>query len=73
MFCVNTIDWGIYKPEQKAPLALAADAAIKIVQEANQRGQVMSLNFNMYQDGQVSPETLDFFHQLKSAVYQKKQ
>ena len=69
MFCVDGTDWGIWKPNQPAPLQINAEKATNIVKKANERGQLMSLNFNMYQDGQVTPETLDMFRQLKAAIY----
>lgn len=49
----------------------AADApkAISIVKKANERGQLMSLNFDLYQGGQVTPETLAIFRELKAAIY----
>ena len=31
----------------------------------------MSLNFDMYQDDQVTPETLAMFRELKAAIYAK--
>lgn len=71
MFCVDGNDWGIWKPNQPAPLKINAEKATSIVKMANEHGQIMSLNFNMYEDGQVTPETLDMFRQLKAAIYTK--
>lgn len=69
MFCVNSYEWGIWRPNTVTPLNVNADMAIGIVKNANRRGQAMSLNFDMYEDGTVTPETLDMFRQLKAAIY----
>jgi hypothetical protein len=71
MFCVNSQGWGIWQPEQKTPLTVNAERALQIVKEANRRGQLMSLNFDMYQDGVVTPQTLEMFRTLKSNVYKQ--
>ena len=64
-------DWGIWQRKQAIPLRVTASKAISIVKKANERGQLMSLNFNMYQDGQVTPETLAMFRELTAAIYAK--
>jgi hypothetical protein len=69
MFCVTAPDWGIWKPDTKTTLIVNAPQAINIVKNANQYGQAMSLNFNMYADGVVTPETLEMFRALKAAIY----
>lgn len=71
MFCVDNAGWGIWKPNQWTKLRIAAEKATSIVKAANERGQVMSLAFGMYEDGQVTPETLEMFRQLKAAIYAK--
>jgi hypothetical protein len=57
--------------EQKTPLAVGAERATQIVKSANSRGQAMSLNFDMYQDGTVTPQTLEMFRKLKKEIYGK--
>lgn len=69
MFIVNSNDWGIFRPEQKTYVQISAEKAAGIIKEANKRGQLMSLNFDMYQDGVVTPETLEMFKKLKVNVY----
>ena len=71
MFCVNSSEWGIWQRNQPSPLRVTATKAITVVKKANRRGQLMSLNFDMYQDGQVTPENLAMFRELKAAIYAK--
>jgi hypothetical protein len=69
MFTINSNDWGVWKPNQKVPLKHTVEELTKWIKEANRRGQLMSLNFDMYQGGVVTPETLEMFRKLKVNVY----
>lgn len=68
METINSAEWGVWQPEIKTPLTMSAAQAIAGIRQANKRGQVVSLNFDIYQDGTVTPETLAMMRQVKAAV-----
>jgi hypothetical protein len=47
---------------------MSAGQAIGLVKRGAKRGEVVSLNFDMYEDGTITPATLDMFRQVKKAI-----
>ena len=68
MVTVNSEGWGVWQPNTRIPLTMNAGQAIGLVKRATKRGEVISLNFDMYEDGTVTTKTLEMFHQLKKAI-----
>ena len=68
MFSITQPDWGIWNRDTKTTLTMNSAQALGILRQAIPRGQAMSLNFNMYEDGSVTPETLDLFRQVKQSM-----
>ena len=68
METINSAEWGVWQPGVKTPLSMSADHAIHGIRQANKRGQVVSLNFDMYQEGTVTPETLAMMRRVKAAI-----
>lgn len=68
MMTVNTSGWGVWQPNTRIPLRMSAQQAIGLVQRGVKRGEAVSLNFDMYEDGTITAPTLDMFRQLKKAI-----
>ena len=68
MFCIDGPDWGIWKPETKITPAIAAPQVITAIKEGIRRGMPLSLNFLMYEDGSVSPATMETMRAVKAAI-----
>jgi S1-C subfamily serine protease len=62
-------DWGIFKPETKitAPF-FAPDHAVAMVQAASAHSQVLSFNLLMYEDGSVSPKSLEVMRSVRKVI-----
>lgn len=68
MCTVNNDGWGVWKPNSAIPLTMGAPQAIGMIKMMAKRGQPVSLNFDMYEDGTVTEPTLDMFRRLKKAI-----
>lgn len=68
MVTVNSEGWGVWQPNTSIPLRMSAGQAIALVKRGAARGEVVSLNFDMYEDGTITPETLEMFRQVKKAI-----
>ena len=68
MFTVNSPGWGVWQPDFRIPLTMSASSAVGLVKRGMERGEVISFNFDMYEDGAVTPATLDMFRQLKETL-----
>jgi hypothetical protein len=68
-FTLDGPDWGIYKPETKitGPF-FTPDHAAEMVKDASARGQVLSFNLLMYEDGNVNPKSLDVMRAVRKAI-----
>jgi hypothetical protein len=68
-FQVDGPDWGISKPDTVIePPHLSLDKATQSALEAAQRDEALSWNLLMYDDGAVSPRSLDLLRQVGRAV-----
>lgn len=69
MFVLDGPDWGINKPDEIInPPVLSPTAAITLVKNASSRGQTLSFDLLMYEDGSVSPASLEVLHALRKAI-----
>ena len=69
MFVLDGPDWGINHPDTRIDQpAFSAEAAVGMVQQAAERGQSLSFNLLMYQDGSVSPASLAVLRAVRKAI-----
>ena len=69
MFVLDGPDWGINHPDTKIKQpAFSAEKAVGLVQRAAERGQTLSFNLLMYEDGSVSPESLEVMRAVRKAI-----
>jgi hypothetical protein len=68
-FTLDGPDWGVFKPETKisGPF-FTPDHAAAMVRDASARGQVLSFNLLMYEDGSVSPKSLEVMRAVRKAI-----
>jgi hypothetical protein len=68
-FPLDGPNWGVYKPETKitGPFFTPGDA-VAMVRDASARGQALSFNLLMYEDGSVSPKSLDVMRAVRKAI-----
>lgn len=68
-FILDGPDWGIYKPETViTPPVYTKDEIETLVRNAMSRKFAMSFNLLMYEDGSVSPASLEMMKYVKSIV-----
>jgi hypothetical protein len=65
---VDGPDWGIWQPDTVIKPKLDARTAIQKVREMNDRGQVLTLNLNMYEDGGISPESRVLMESVRKEI-----
>ena len=69
MFVLDGPDWGINHPDTRINQpAFSAEQAVGLVRRAAERGQTLSFNLLMYEDGSVSPASLDVLRAVRKAV-----
>jgi hypothetical protein len=69
MFILDGPDWGINHPDTKIdPPTFSAEEATEMVRAAAERGQTLSFNLLMYEDGSVSPASLEVLRALRKAI-----
>ena len=69
MFVLDGPDWGINGPDIRInPPAFPAEQAVGLVRRAAERGQTLSFNLLMYEDGSVSPASLEVLRAVRKAV-----
>jgi len=69
MIVLDGPDWGINGPDIKInPPAFPAEQAVGLVRRAAERGQTLSFNLLMYEDGSVSPASLEVLRAVRKAV-----
>jgi hypothetical protein len=69
MFVLDGPDWGINGPDIKInPPAFSAERAVGLVRRAAERGQTLSFNLLMYEDGSVSPTSLEVLRAVRKAI-----
>ena len=68
MIMVDGPDWGIWKPETVISPKLSTDEAVRIARHMAARGQVLSLNLNMYEDGTVAPQSRKVMEAVRKAL-----
>ena len=68
-FVLDGPDWGLYKAETKInPPRFTRDQIKELVNNALERKIAMSFNLLMYEDGSVSPESLDIMKYVRTIV-----
>jgi hypothetical protein len=68
-FILDGPDWGIYQAETRIePPQFSRDQATELVTNALERKLAMSFNLLMYEDGSVSPESLDMMKHVRRIV-----
>jgi hypothetical protein len=68
-FILDGPDWGIYQPETKIdPPQFTREQMAALVDNALQRKLALSFNLLMYEDGSVSPESLDMMKYVRKIV-----
>jgi hypothetical protein len=71
-FVLDGPDWGIRKPETKInPPQFTRDQITTLVNNALERKLALSFNLLMYEDGSVSPESLDMMKYVRTIVRRK--
>jgi hypothetical protein len=71
-FIMDGPDWGIYKPETIIkPPVFTKDQIEQLVLNAMERKLAMSFNLLMYEDGSVSPASLEMMKHVKNIVRKK--
>jgi len=71
-FVLDGPDWGLYKAETKIkPPRLTRDQITALVNNALERKLALSFNLLMYEDGSVSPESLDMMKYVRTIVRRK--
>ena len=61
--------WGIHKPNiPLSPPQFTAKQAVDIASKAAQRNQALSWNVMMYEDGFVSPQSLEVLRAVRGAI-----
>jgi hypothetical protein len=68
MICIDGPDWGIWRPDTRIVQVLNGITAAALVKDASQRGMPLSLNYLMYEDGTISPESLQTLRDVKTAI-----
>lgn len=69
MFVLDGPDWGINHPDTKINKpCLTPRRAVELVQKASARGQTLSFNLLMYEDGSVSPDSLEVMRAVRKAI-----
>ena len=62
-------DWGHFKQNEPiGPPRLSADAILPMLKDALSRKEVPLLDAEVYQDGTISPETLQLFQAIRHAI-----
>jgi hypothetical protein len=68
MFILDGPNWGIDEANTVIRSPIPAEALVPTIKRAMQHGQALSLDMLMYEDGSVSPESLEVLKSLKKAV-----
>ena len=69
MFPVDGPDWGIWRPSTVIEQAFPSEGKlVEAVLDAIGKDLPLSLNFLMYEDGSLSPETLRALRAVRQAV-----
>jgi len=69
MLILDGPDWGIFRPDTRISRpAFTPEQAVGLVSRAAERGQTLSFNLLMYEDGSVSPESLAVLRAVREAV-----
>lgn len=68
MFSVDGPDWGVWKPETRINPTMSAKKLIETVQDAVKNQWPVSIDFSMYDDGSISPQSLQSLRELKQAI-----
>jgi hypothetical protein len=69
MFVLDGPDWGINHPDTRINQPVfSAETAVGLVRRAAERGQTLSFNLLMYEDGSVSPESLNVMRAVREAI-----
>ena len=68
-FPLDGPDWGVYQPETKitGPF-FTPDHAVAMVRDASGRGQALSFNLLMYEDGSVKQKSLAVLRAVRKAI-----
>jgi hypothetical protein len=62
-------DWGHFKVNTPiSPPRYSPDTMIAKIRDAISRKNVPTFDVEVYQDGRISPETLDLFKQIRRAI-----
>ena len=68
-FILDGPDWGIYEAETKInPPQFTRDQITALVNNALERKLALSFNLLMYEDGSVSPESLEMMKYVRTIV-----
>ena len=68
MIMVDGPDWGIWQPETVITTMLSPGEALQIVRPMMERGQVLTLNLNMYEDGSISPQSRKVMETVRKEI-----
>ena len=69
MFVLDGPDWGINHPDTKINKPCRTSRqAVELVRKASARGQTLSFNLLMYEDGSVSPDSLEVIRAVRKAI-----
>ncbi len=58
MFMADGPDWGIWKANTQIKPLITPKQAVQRVEHATKHGHVVTINLQMYEDGSVSPQSL---------------
>lgn len=67
MFMVDDPDCGIWKPDTRIRTLITPEEAVNRISLSKQCGQVVTMNIQMYEDGSVSPESLQVMQAVRAA------
>jgi hypothetical protein len=68
-YVIWSLTWGINHPETKISRpCLSPEQAVELVKRATARGQTLSFNLLMYEDGSESPDSLEVMRAVRKAV-----
>ena len=69
MFVLDGPDWGINHPDTKIKKpCVSPEQAVELVKRASARGQSLSFNLLMYEDGSVSPDSMEVMRAVRTAI-----
>lgn len=68
-FVLDGPDWGIYEPDTKIdPPQYTKDQIAALIKNTTERKLALTFNLLMYEDGSVSPESLDMMNYVRTIV-----